>query len=100
MWDYLPEADRSRADCRAAAGTDFHRRFDLESAGVKPDCERLYHPVYGNAAAGPDLPDLLRPRPVPVDSRDPVVMGSAVAALAMRHVCAGIKQRGLYHATV
>ncbi len=58
---YQPDADRG-VDYRGAAPVaDLHHYPDPEDAGAGMDSSRLYHLVYRYAAAGADLPDLLRP---------------------------------------
>ena len=48
---------------------------------------RLYHAVYRHAAAGADLPDLLRPGPVSVAAGVSAALASDFRALALRADC-------------
>jgi ABC-type amino acid transport system permease subunit len=55
-----------------------HHHPDAENAGAGVDCARLHHPVYRYAAAGADLPDLLRARAVPVIAELPGYLAPAL----------------------
>lgn len=75
MFEYLPElmkgathqpdANRCLADCGTDSGIDFYHHPDAENAGAGVAGTGLYHAVYRYAAAGADLPDLLRPGQFP-----------------------------------
>jgi arginine transport system permease protein len=68
---------------------------------ITPARENLYHAVHRYAAAGADLSDLLRSRPVPVDPRNPwlweVCCRSRGCARCLR---IGAEQRGVHYAAV
>ncbi len=60
----------------------------------------LYHAVYRYAAAGADLPDLLRAGPVPDVAGVSGTVASVVRTVVMCTDCVVAEQCGVYHAAV
>ncbi len=93
MFEYLPElikaahepdANRCLADCGTDSGIDFYHHPDAENAGAGVAGAGLYHAVYRYAAAGADLPDLLRAGPV----SDVAGVSGTVAFAVISWLCA------------
>ncbi|VEB06958.1 Arginine ABC transporter [Klebsiella pneumoniae] len=97
---YQPDADRG-VDYRGADPVaDLHHYPDPEDAGAGMDSARLYHLVYRYAAAGADLPDLLRPGTVPFAAGVSVAVASYLRAVAVRPDRSVAQQRRLHHSAV
>ena len=109
MFEYLPElmkglhqpdANRCLADCGTDSGIDFYHHPDAENAGAGVAGAGLYHAVYRYAAAGADLPDLLRAGPVSDFAGVSGTVAFVVRTVVMCADCVIAEQCGVYHAAV
>lgn len=83
MLDYLPELMKGLHTSLTLTvasiivalihGAVLHHRPDAENAGAGVDCPWLHYALYRYAAAGADLPDLLRSRQFPSLQEYPVI---------------------------
>ncbi len=78
----------------------FYHHPDAENAGAGVAGAGLYHAVYRYAAAGADLPDLLRAGPVSDFAGVSGTVAFVVRTVVMCADCVIAEQCGVYHAAV